>query len=103
MGRHAETMAPRGAEVLMLVPEIVRQIRQLRELGWGAKRIAGQTGVARGTVRRYLHGGREAERQRRPGAWTLDQGGRELAAELLDGPAGGNTVVVQRLLRERGI
>ena len=48
----AQGMAPQGAEVSMLAPEIVRQIRGLRDLGWGAKRIAGETGVARGTVRR---------------------------------------------------
>lgn len=57
----------------MLVPEVVRQIRQLRELGWGTKRIAGRTGVARATVRHYLHGGSGAETQRRPGAWTLEE------------------------------
>src|SRR5205814_2118078 len=82
--RETETMAPRRAEVLMLVPEVVRQIRQLRALGWGAKRIAGQTGVARATVRRYLRGGTDAETQRRPGAWTLEQSAQVLAAELLD-------------------
>ena len=103
MDREMETMAPRRAEVLMLVPEVVRQIRQLRELGWGAKRIAGQTGVARATVRRYLRGGTDAERQRRPGAWTLEQSAQVLAVELLDGPAEGNGVVVRRLLRERGV
>ena len=93
MDREMETMAPRRAEVLMLVPEVVRQIRQLRELGWGIKRIAGQTGVARGTVRRYLRGGIGAETQRRPGAWTLEEKAQVLAAELLDGAAEGNAVV----------
>jgi hypothetical protein len=37
----------------MLAPKIVRQIRDLAGLKWGAKRIAAETGVARGTVRRY--------------------------------------------------
>lgn len=97
------TMALPSGEVLMLVPEVVRQIRQLRELGWGAKRIAGQIGVARGTVRRYLRGGSEAEVQRRPGARTLGSEERLLAVELLDGAADGNGAVVRRLLRERGI
>jgi transposase len=87
----------------MLVPEVVRQIRQLRELGWGAKRIAGQMGVARATVRRYLRGGADAETQHRPGAWTLEESAQALAIELLDGPAEGNAVVVRRLLRERGV
>jgi hypothetical protein len=54
-------MAPQSGEVLMLVPEVIRQIRQLREVGWGAKRIAGQLGVARGTVRRYMRATGEGE------------------------------------------
>lgn len=33
--------------VPMLEPEIVRQIRALRALGWGSKRIAAEVGVAR--------------------------------------------------------
>jgi transposase len=99
----AQGMAPQGAEVSMLAPEIVRQIRDLRGLGWGAKRIAGETGVARGTVRRYLRDGASAEVQRRPGAHTLDEAARALAVELLDGPAQGNGVVVRRLLAERGV
>src|SRR4051812_27016261 len=102
MDRKAQGMALPGAEVSMLAPEIVRQIRGLRGLGWGAKRIAGETGVARGTVRRYLRGGLGAEVQRRPAAWTLDDGARTLAVELLEGPAQGNAVVVRRLLAERG-
>jgi transposase len=87
----------------MLAPEIVRQIRELRSLGWGVKRIVGEMGVARGTVRRYLRGGEAAEVQRRPAARTLDEAAAKLATELLDGPAEGNAVVVRRLLAERGI
>jgi len=86
----------------MLDPEIVHQIRGLAELNWGARRIAEETGVARGTVRRYLRGA-AAEVQRRPRARTLDEAARALAVELLDGPAQGNAVVVRRLLAERGI
>jgi transposase len=103
MDRKAQKMAPLGAEVTMLAPEIVRQIRDLAGLEWGAKRIAAETGVARGTVRRYLRGGPAAEVQCRPGAWTLDEAARALAVELLDGPAQGNGVVVRRLLAERGV
>jgi transposase len=95
-------MAPQGAEVLMLAPEIVRQIQDLAGMGWGAKRIAQELGVARRTVRRYVRGASPGE-QRRPAAWTLDEASRALAAELLDGPAQGNAVVVRRLLGERGI
>jgi transposase len=103
MDRKADLMALPGAEVSMLTPEIVRQIRDLAGLKWGAQRIADETGVARGTVRRYLRGGLGAEIQRRPAAWTLDESARALAVELLDGPAQGNAVVVRRLLGERGI
>jgi transposase len=96
-------MAPQGAEVSMLAPEIVRQIRDLKGLGWGSKRIAGETGVARGTVRRYLRDGVGSQVQRRPGARTLDAAACALALHLLDGPAQGNGVVVRRLLTERGV
>jgi hypothetical protein len=88
----------------MLVPEVVKKIRQLREVGWGAKRIAQQLGVARGTVRRYVRAtGEGAVVQRRPGAWTPGSEAQQLAVKLLDGAAAGNGVVVRRLLRERGI
>ena len=103
MDRKVDVMALPGAEVSMLAPEIVRQIRDLAGLHWGAQRIADETGVARGTVRRYLRGGPSAEVQRRPGARTLDVAAQALAVELLDGPAQGNAVVVRRLLGERGI
>ena len=103
MDRKADVMALPGAEVSMLVPEIVRQIKDLAGMHWGAQRIADETGVARGTVRRYLRGGPSAEIQRRPAAWTLDESARVLAVEFLDGPAQGNAVVVRRLLAERGI
>jgi hypothetical protein len=85
----AQGMAPQGAEVSMLAPEIVRQIRELRGLGWGAKRIAGETGVARGTVRRYLRDGASAEVQRRPGAHTLDVAGRALGSAPSSGVGSG--------------
>jgi transposase len=103
MDSRALGMAPQGAEVSMLAPEIVRQIRDLKDLGWGSKRIAGEIGVARGTVRRYLRDGVSAQTQRRPAARTLDDAACALALELLDGPAQGNGVVVRRLLAERGV
>jgi hypothetical protein len=42
-------------------------------LGWGAKRIAREVGVARNRVRRYLREGEAAEKQVRPGARTLNE------------------------------
>src|SRR5579884_3283750 len=47
MDREAQRVAPQGAEVSMLAPEIVRQIRGLAALKWGSKRIAEETGGAR--------------------------------------------------------
>lgn len=89
--------------VPMLDPEVVGRIRLLRQLGWGTKRIATEVGVARNSVRRYLRQGAAAERQERPGARTLDDLERQRARELLDGPAAGNAVVVQRLLAQHHV
>lgn len=50
----------------MLDPEVVVQIRLLRQLGWGTKRIAAEVGVARNSVRRYVREGAAAEKQVRP-------------------------------------
>lgn len=100
-----ETMAlPRMAEeVEMVEPEVVRRMRQLSELGWGAKRIALEVGVARNTVRRYLRGGESAGVQHRPGARALDEDGRAQARQLFATSAAGNAVVVTRELRRRGL
>ena len=87
----------------MLEPEIVKEIRALTALGWGKKRIARELGVARNSVRRYLREGEAADTQTRPRAWTLDAEQQVLARSLLDGPAGGNSVVVKRLLREQDV
>jgi transposase len=89
--------------VAMVDPEIVRQLRALRVLGWGAKRIARELGIARNSVRRYLREGAAADTQTRPGAWTLDGEQREAARGLLDGAAAGNGVVVRRLLAEQNV
>jgi hypothetical protein len=56
----------------MVDPEIVRQIRALASLGWGAKRIAREVGVARNSVRRYLRDGTDAETQTRPAVEDAD-------------------------------
>ena len=95
-------VAPPAAEVAMIEAEVVRQIRLLREAGFGAKRIAAEVGVARNTVRRYLRNP-GASVQVRPGRRVLDEDGRSQARELMVGAAGGNAVVVQQMLAERGI
>lgn len=89
--------------VPMVDPEIVRHLRALKALGWGTKRIARELGIARNSVRRYLREGAAAETQTRPGAWTLDAAQQVTARALLDGPAAGNGVVVQRLLAEQQV
>jgi transposase len=88
--------------VPMLDPEIVVQIRALKSLGWGTKRIAREVGCARNSVRRYLREA-DAETQSRPGAWTLDAEQQARARSLLDGAAAGNGVVVQQLLAEEDV
>ena len=61
---------PQGIEVEMVEAETVRQIRALAALGWGSWRIAGELGVARRTVQRYVRGA-TAEIQLRPIARSL--------------------------------
>lgn len=87
----------------MLDPEIVRQIRALVDLGWGAKRIRRELGISRNAVRRYVRGGEAAARQVRPKARCLTPEQCALAVELLDGAAAGNAVVVHEMMRDQGI
>src|SRR5204863_4406718 len=90
-----QMMPPPGAEVPMVVAEVVRQIRELHRRGWGAKRIARELEVARNTVRRYLRLRTvEAGIQIRPRARQLDAPARAEALRLFDGPAEHNAVVV---------
>lgn len=89
--------------VQMLDPEIVSQIRALRAMKWGTKRIARELGIARNSVKRYVRGGAAAETHQRPSARMLDDSERALACELLEGAADSNGVVVQRLLAEKGV
>lgn len=100
-----ETMAPPrcAGEVEMLEPEVVRQVRELTALGWGAKRIAAELGVARNTVRRYVRGGADAEVQTRPRAQRLDGDARAEARQLFVTTAEGNAVVVHQELEARGV
>jgi transposase len=57
-------------EARMLGESAVAQIFALRDLGWGAKQIARETGVARNTVRAWLRGGEDRRYggEGRPGA-----------------------------------
>ena len=94
-------VTPSAPEVPMVEPELVRRMRGLAAHGWGAKRIARELGISRNTVRRYL---REGERtQVRPRRRRLDAGRRAEAAELFEGLAEGNGVVVAQELRRRGV
>lgn len=87
----------------MVEPEVVRRMQQLRELGWGSKRIAAELGLARNTVRRYLRGGEAAQVQVRPAARALDEAERARALALFDSTAAGNAVVVQSLLARENV
>jgi len=94
---------PQLAEVPMVEAEVVQQMRVLAGLGWGAKRIAAELGIARNTVRRYVRdhavpGVQVHIKQRR-----LDDAARAAAVSLFDGTAEGNAVVVQELLAADGV
>src|SRR3954468_70026 len=102
MDRQDRREAPLRVEVPMVPAEAVRHMGQLAELGWGAKRIARELGVARNTVRRYLRGAR-AEVQEHLAARRLDETARAEALRLFGAEAEGNAVVVTRLLRDQGV
>lgn len=89
--------------VPMVEPEIVRQMRALAAQRWGAKRIAGELGVSRNTVRRYLRGGAAAETQVRPKGRRLDEAARVKAVECFETVAEGNAVVVHEELAREGV
>jgi transposase len=83
--------------------ELVATIRELAGRGVGSKTIARTVGVARNTVRRYLRQPIAPGVQMRPAARRLTDDARDAARALYEGSAGGNAVVVQRLLAQRGI
>jgi transposase len=89
-------------EVPVIEGELVATIRELASRGVGSKTIARTVGVARNTVRRYLRAPVAPGVQVRPAARRLTDEARTEARTLYEGPAGGNAVVVQRLLKERG-
>jgi transposase len=91
---------PRGEA--MLAPDEVAAMVRLHGLGWGTKRIAGELGCSRNTVKRYLSAGgwaaiRQPRRSRR-----LD-GLEEWLAERFRRHRGNCDVVRQDLQHERGI
>lgn len=90
-------------EVPVIEGEIVTAIRTLAERGVGKKAIAREVGVAVNTVRRYLRQPIAAGVQQRPAARRLSEERRREARELYKGAAGGNAVVVQRLLAGHGV
>jgi transposase len=90
-------------EVPVIEGELVATIRELASRGVGSKTIAQTVGVARNTVKRYLRGAIEPGIQVRPAARKLTDAARHDACTLYEGAAGGNAVVVQRILAERGI
>jgi transposase len=95
-------VSPNG-EVPVIEGELVATVRELAGRGVGSKTIARTVGVARNTVRRYLRQLVVPGVQVRPAARRLTDAARREARTLYEGPAGGNAVVVQRLLSERGI
>lgn len=94
-------VSPTG-EVPVIEGELVATIRELAGRGVGSKTIARTVGVARNTVRRYLRQPIAPGVQVRLTARRLTDDGRQEARTFYEGPAGGNAVVVQRLLKERG-
>ena len=87
----------------MVDPEVIRQIRTLKALKWGSKRIARELGIARNTVKRYLRLDEEVPTQVRPQAQRLGDEQRELARRMYATIAEGNAVVVTRELNRKGI
>jgi hypothetical protein len=75
---------PGATQVVMVDPEIVRQIRALHALSWPIRRIARELGVGRGAVRRYLRGGEAAEVQARPSRRALTPEQRDEVVRLFD-------------------
>lgn len=96
-----QVAAGRGSET-MLAPQEVERMLALSALGWGAKRISGEVGCSRNTVREYLRRGgwRAMDVAARAGALEPH---REWLAERLRRHRGNADVVRQDLARELGI
>jgi len=94
---------PQVAEVPMKEAEVVQQMRVLAGLGWGAKRIAAELGVARNTVKRYIRDGAVPGVQVHLKQRKLDDADKAKAIALLESTAEGNAVVVHDLLAADGV
>lgn len=98
---HLPTMTIRKGEA-MQTPEAVTAMRRLYELGWGSRRITGELGCSRNTVKRYLGEGgwtayRPPARQRTLGELT------EWLALNFRRHRGNADVVRQELARVHGV
>jgi transposase len=91
---------PQGHE--MVEPEQVAAMLRLKGQGWGSKRIAGELGVSRGTVKRYLKAGGWQPFQPPKRKGKLDGLGVWLA-ERFRRHRGNADVVRQELAAEKGI
>jgi transposase len=91
------------SEVPVVDGEVVLAVRALADCGVGTKAIARAVGIARNTVKRYLRLGVEPGSQVRLAARRLTDEWRVKARALYEGAAGGNAVVVHRLLVSRGL
>lgn len=98
-----EVLVSPAAEVPVIDGQVVTAVRTLFARGVGKKAIARELGVSINTVRRYLRQPVHAGHQSRPGSRRLTEPWRDLARTLYEGAAGGNAVVVQRLLADRGL
>src|ERR1700745_1219072 len=86
----------------MLEPEEVSAMLRLKELGWGAKRIARELGISRNTVKNYIAAGGWTPYAQPPRPKTLD-GLQVWLRERLRRHRGNADVLRQELATEKGI
>ena len=91
-----------GGEVPVIDGDVVTAIRTLAARRVGKRTIAREVGVSINTVRRYLREPLQPGHQVRPPR-RLSEDWRAETRGLYTGVAGGNAVVVQRMLAERGL
>ena len=83
----------------MKTPDDVVAIVALHQLGWGSKRIAGELGIARNTVKRYIRDGGWTPYQQPARERCLDEVGGWLQEQFTQHK--GNAAVVLRELAGR--